>query len=432
MTTNQAYLDFLREKEQYSADSGFEPLELHDALFDFQRNLVTWSLRRGRAAIFADCGLGKTPMQLEWARQVSEHANGNVLVLAPLAVSAQTVREAEKFGIPITAVRESEDVRPGVNVTNYERLGRFADMPWAGLVLDESSILKSFDGKTRIALTEWAADIPYRLCATATPSPNDYEELGGHSEFLSVLNRRQMLATFFVNDGLEAAHWRLKGHGGEAYWRWIATWARALRAPADLGFDDDGFLLPDLRVSLIQIDGDQVSADRLFAVPVSTLQDRREARRESLPERVAIAVELANAADGPCVVWCDLNAESDALRRAIPDSVEVKGSDTPDEKEDRLLAFTDGRARVIVTKPRIGGWGLNWQHCSRMIFVGLSDSYESYYQAVRRCWRFGQTQPVDVTIVASRREQTVLENVRRKERQMGDMFESMIRAMGET
>lgn len=370
-------------------------------------------------------------MQLEWARLICEHTGGNVLILAPLAVAAQTVREGAKFGIDVTHAREVDDLRSGINVTNYERLGRFADLPWSGIVLDESSILKAFDGKTRAALTEWAQTIPYRLCATATPSPNDHEELGGHSEFLGVLNRRQMLAEFFVNDGLSAAHWRLKGHAGGVYWRWIASWARAFRSPADLGYPDDGFALPDLTVDVEEVDGDHIAEDRLFAVPVSTLSERRQARRESISQRVGIAAEIVNAIDQPCVVWCDLNSESDALARMIPDAVEVRGSDPPDVKEDRLLAFTDGRARVIVTKPRIGGWGLNWQHCSQMVFVGVSDSYESYYQAVRRCWRFGQTRPVRVRIVASRLEQAVLRNIRRKETQALEMFAHVVEAMKE-
>jgi len=420
------YAEFLEAKSQGHGDAGFES-EPAAILYPFQRDIVSFATRKGRAAIFADCGLGKTPMQLEWARQVHERTGKGVLILAPLAVAAQTVREGAKFGIEATRAREYADIGP-ITVTNYERLGRFVEHDWAGVVLDESSILKSFDGSTREALTRWAESVPYRLCATATPSPNDYEELGGHAEFLSVLNRRQMLATFFVNDGIEAAHWRLKGHAQSVYWRWVRSWASALRSPADMGYPDDGFALPPLNVSVVSIDADAVSEDRLFPVPVSTMQERRQARRESLPQRVAHAADLVNSHDDPCVVWCDLNDESSALAKAIPGSVEVRGADAPDEKEARLLAFTNGDARVIVTKPRIGGWGLNWQHCNRMVFVGLSDSYESYYQAVRRCWRFGQTRPVEVTIIASNREQTVLENVRRKETQAREMFEQLVAA----
>lgn len=418
-----SYASFLNRKRAAASSAGFD-CEPSDLLYPFQRLIVEFATARGRAAIFAECGLGKTPMQLEWARLVAEHSGGNVLILAPLAVAAQTVREGDKFGIEVAHARESRDLGR-ITVTNYERLDRFADLPWAGVVLDESSILKSFDGKTREGLTSWAAKVPFRLCATATPSPNDFEELGGHSEFLDVLNRRQMLAEFFINDGLSAAHWRLKGHAQSVYWRWIRTWAMALRSPADLGFDSTGFDLPALNVDIVTVDADAVSEDRLFAVPVSTLAERRQARRESLPQRVGIAAEIVNASDGPCVVWCDLNDESAALTAAIDGAIEVKGVDPVEEKEARLLAFTNGDTRVLVTKPRIGGWGLNWQHCSRMVFVGLSDSYESYYQAVRRCWRYGQTRPVDVTIIASNREQTVLENVRRKEAQMAEMFDQL-------
>ncbi len=421
------YDEFIASKLRRADDSGFAA-EACSLLYPFQREIVEWALAKGRAAIFADCGLGKTPMQLDWSRNVADRA-GDVLILAPLAVSSQTAREGQKFGVPVTVCREIQDVRPGVNVTNYERLERFTGHSWAGIVLDESSILKAFDGKTRQWLTAYAQSIPFRLCCTATPSPNDYEELGGHSEFLGLLSRRVMLAEFFVNDGLQAAHWRLKGHAGHLYWRWIATWARALRSPADMGYPDEGFALPPLNVETVSVDADAVSDDRLFAVPVATLMERRQARRESITERVQIVADMVNGSPEPWVVWCDLNAESEALARAIPDAVEVRGSDTPEEKESALLAFTDGTARVIVTKPSIAGWGLNWQHCANVAFAGLSDSYEQYYQAVRRCWRFGQTRPVRVVIVASNREHAVLENVRRKEAQAVAMFAEIVEAM---
>lgn len=424
-----SYAEFIERKTRRDPETGFDPDYVSEQLYPFQRDLTAWALRRGRSAIFADCGLGKTPIQLEWAQRVYERSDGDVLIVAPLAVSSQTVREGEKFGIEVTPCRELSDARAGVNITNYERLERFMDRQWAGIVLDESSILKAFDGKTREALIGWAQPYPFRLCCTATPSPNDYQELGGHAAFLGVLSHKQMLAEFFVNDGISAGSWRLKGHARDVYWRWISTWARALRAPSDLGYDDELFRLPELDVETISVDADSVTADRLFSVPVATMQERREARRESIPQRVEIAAALVNESDEPWVVWCDLNAESEALARAIPDAVEVKGSDSPDVKEERLVAFSEGRARVIVTKPSIAGWGLNWQHCANVLFVGLSDSYEQYYQAVRRCWRFGQTHSVRVVIVASNREQAVLENVRRKERQAMEMFEEIVEAM---
>lgn len=424
-----AYAEFIERKTRLDPETGFDPDFLSEQLYPFQRDLTEWALRRGRAAIFADCGLGKTPIQLEWAQRVYERSDGGVLIVAPLAVSTQTVREGEKFGIEVTPCREPQDVRSGVCITNYERVERFMDLPWSGIVLDESSILKAFDGKTREALIEWGREFPYRLCCTATPSPNDYQELGGHAAFLNVLSHKQMLAEFFVNDGISAGSWRLKGHARHIYWRWVATWARALRAPSDLGYDDESFALPPIEVETISVDADSVTADRLFSVPVATMQERREARRESIPQRVEIAAALVNESDEPWVVWCDLNAESEALARAIPDAVEVRGSDHPDTKEERLVAFSEGQVRVIVTKPSIAGWGLNWQHCSNVLFVGLSDSYEQYYQAVRRCWRFGQEHAVRVVIVASNREQAVLENVRRKEQQAMEMFEEIVEAM---
>jgi len=426
MTT---YADFIERKTQLDEAHGFEPVWMPDFLYRFQADLVEWALRKGRTAIFADCGLGKTPMQLVWAENVHRHTGGEVLIVAPLAVGAQTVREGSKFGISVTQCREIDDVRPGINVTNYDRLARFVDCEWEGVVLDESSILKAFDGKTRMALTEWGAGIPLRLCCTATPSPNDYEELGGHSEFLGLLKRRVMLAEFFVNDGISAGHWRLKGHAGHLFWRWVASWARALRSPVDMGYEANGFNLPPLNATTISVDADAVSEDRLFPVPVATMLERRQARRESVAHRVEIVADLVNDSDQPWVVWCDLNAESEALTKAIPDAVEVRGTDESDDKEASLLAFTNGEARVIVTKPTIAGWGLNWQHCSNVAFAGLSDSYEQYYQAVRRCWRFGQKNPVRVVIVASNREHAVLENVRRKEAQAHAMFADIVEAM---
>ena len=424
-----SYAEFIEQKQRSSARHGFEAGPVSAMLYPFQRDIVEWACDRGRAALFADCGLGKTPMQLEWAAQARNHTGGDVLILAPLAVAAQTSREAEKFGHHVTICRDADDIRPGINITNYERVHHFTTHRWSAVVLDESSILKAFDGRTRRELTDWVQSVDLRLCCTATPSPNDYEELGGHSEFLGGLSRRVMLAEFFVNDGISAAHWRLKGHAGGQYWRWVSTWARAIRKPSDMGYEDGGFQLPPLNVHTISVDADTVSDDRLFSVPVSTLSERRQARRESIEERVQIVADLVNRDDRAHVVWCDLNSESEQLARLIPDAVEVKGADPADVKEDRLLAFTNGQARVIVTKPSIAGWGLNWQHCSQVVFAGLSDSYEQYYQAVRRCWRFGQNNPVDVTIVASNREQAVLDNVRRKEAQAQEMFAELVEAM---
>lgn len=424
----QTYERFLAEKRAPRAGERVEIVTMPELLFPFQRELVETSLAWGRGAVFADCGLGKTLIQLAWAENVWRNKGGKVLILAPLAVAEQTRREGEKCGVHVTVCREAEDVDLGINVTNYERLERFKILPWTGLVLDESSILKAFDGKTREALTAFGSTVRYRLCCTATPSPNDHEELGGHAEFLGILSRKQMLAQFFVNDGLSAAHWRLKGHGRRPFWTWVNSWARALRSPADLGYPEDGFRLPPITYEVEHVDADSVSDERLFSVAVSTLSERREARRESLAERVSLAAQYVNCSSEPWVVWCDLNAESEALARAIPDALEVKGADDPDVKAKRLSAFTNGQARVIVSKPTIAGWGLNWQHCPNVLFVGLSDSFEQFYQAVRRCWRFGQTRPVRVLIIASRREETVLQNIQRKQTQAEEMFAEMVAA----
>lgn len=424
-----SYADFLAQRRRVPSPPPIPCRRIPDGLFDFQRYLVEWACEHGRSAVFADCGLGKTAVQLAWADNVAHHTGRPVLILAPLAVAEQTVREGAKFGIHVDHQREP---RPApIVVTNYERLERFAGERWGGIVLDESSILKAFDGKTRTRLIEFGQTARYRLCCTATPSPNDYEELGGHSAFLGPLSQKQMLAEFFVNDGISAGHWRLKGHGQQAFWRWISQWSRALRMPSDLGYPDGSFAIPSLDVTIRQVDADSVSEDRLFSVPVASMQERRQARRESISERVELAAEYVNGSSEPWVVWCDLNAESEALAKAIPDAVEVKGADSVEAKEQRLRAFSTGEARVIVSKPSIAGWGLNWQHCAHVLFVGLSDSYEQYYQAVRRCWRFGQTRPVEVVVIASRREQTVLDNIRRKEEQAREMFAEIVEAMKE-
>ena len=427
-----SYAEFLAAKRLIATRVGFEATELTPALFGFQQNIVAWALRRGRAAIFADTGLGKTAMQLEWAHRVHEKAGdaSRVLIFAPLAVAAQTAREGEKFGIPVTVCRDATDVRAGVNVANYERLHRFEASRFAGIVLDESSILKSFDGKTRRLLTEFGSHIPYRLACTATPAPNDTDELANHAEFLGIMSGKEMLALFFRQDGNTTHKWRLKGHARTDFWRWVSSWATAVRSPADLGFVEEGrrFELPPLKSYQVTVGVESVEEGRLFGVEAQTLTERREARRESLSERVARAAEVVNGQpDEPFVVWCDLNAESEALVKAISGAVEVRGSDSAEDKERKLLDFSEGRTRVLVTKPSIAGFGLNWQHCARMVFVGLSDSFERLFQATRRCWRFGQRRTVEVYIVTAEREGAVVENIRRKERQANEMVDEIIR-----
>lgn len=406
------------------------------ALFPFQREIVEWALDRERCAIFADTGLGKAAMQLTWARTTQRHTGGRVLILAPLAVARQTEREAAKFSIEgVAAVRHPDESDAPIIVTNYERLHLFRDRDWSALVLDESSILKSVDSKTRDDLTKWAADIPYRLCCTATPAPNDHTELGNHAEFLGVMKRTQMLGEFFVHDENQVAvqHWRLKGHAVESFWRWVAGWAIAVRRPSDLGdYEDDGYVLPPLKLVHEWLGDGRCDDDRLFPVEARTLDERRSARLASTDDRVAATAEaIALEPDEPWIVWCDYNRESESLTRAIPGAVEVRGPDSAESKEQALIDFSEGRTRVLVTKPSICGFGLNWQHCARVAFVGLSDSYEQWYQAIRRCWRFGQTRPVEVFVFASEAERVVIDNVQRKAKEAERMMEQIVRYLAD-
>jgi DNA modification methylase len=425
---NDDYAAFLESKSMAFAPVGLSDIPpLHDALFPFQRDIVTWGLRRGRAAIFADCGLGKTLMQLEWARCVAETTGRPVLVLAPLAVAEQSEAEAARFGIDARYVR-SDDGRGGVILSNYEMLSHFDVGRMAGIVLDESSILKAYDGATRTAIIDAAQSTPYRLACTATPAPNDFMELGNHSEFLGVLTRPEMLATFFVHDGGETQTWRLKRHARQSFWRWLASWSVMLRRPSDLGYSDEGYDLPPMTTHQHVVASD-ADVGELFAVEAGSLQDRIAARRDSVDARASTTAALVNASHEPWVVWCHLNSEADAFRRLCPDAVEVRGSDAWDAKRDTLQGFAEGRYRVLVTKPSIAGFGMNWQHCARMAFLGVSDSWEQYYQAVRRCWRFGQTRPVEVHVIASEREGAVVANLRRKDDQANEMATELIAHM---
>ena len=415
------YETFIESKRHSDPPTGFlvDRGTLHGSLFDFQKDIVHWALRRGRAAIFAGTGLGKTRMQVEWAMNVHRKTGGNVLLLAPLAVAAQTVAEGAELGYTITLCRSQADVKPGLNIANYEMLAHFEPTEFAGIVLDESSILKSFTGKVRTALIESFSETPYRLACTATPAPNDYMELGNHSEFLGVMTRSEMLSMFFVHDGGNTSKWRLKGHAEEEFWRWVASWGVMLDKPSDLGYSDDGYVLPPLTINDVVIDvvGDEAT----------TLMERKKARRETVEERVAAAAELVNATDRPFLVWCDLNKESELLAKAIPDAVEVRGSDKPAKKEQAMKDFAAGRIRVLITKPKIAGFGMNWQHCADMAFVGLTDSFEQVFQAIRRCYRFGQTQPVHVHMITSSREGAVAENIKRKEADFKRMVDEMVK-----
>ena len=414
------YSDFVANKLQFIPPSGMENVPaLHPTLYPHQRDLTRWALQRGRAALFADTGLGKTAMQLEWAARIVESQAMRVIILAPLAVAAQTVAEGKRLGIEVNECRDGSEVRSGITITNYERLHRFAPAMFGGVVLDESSIIKHHDAKTLRILLDSFAQTPWKLCATATPAPNDYTELGTHAEFLGICTRAEMLSEFFTHDGGETQTWRLKKHARAEYWRWVASWAALVQKPSDLGYSDDGYALPPYTVHqhVIEIPQDEVLATgQLFAFEAQTLMERRQARKGTINQRVAAVAEMVNADRQPWIVWCDLNAESEALTAAIPDAVEVRGSQTIDDKEKRLRAFASGQTRVLVTKPSIAGFGLNWQHCARVAFVGVTDSWEAYYQAVRRCWRFGQSKHVAVHIFSSELEGAVVANLARKEK----------------
>lgn len=419
----QSYAEFLAAKRRHDPATGLaDSPELPDALFPFQHDIVRWALRRGRAAIFANTGLGKSFMELAWGRAVHAATGGNILLLTPLAVAAQMVREAHKFGLPAKHCATQADVEPGITVTNYAKLHHFDLSQFVGVILDESSILKAFDGKTRSMLIERCAQVPYRLCATATPAPNDFMELGNHAEFLGVMSLSGMQATFFTHDGGDTSKWRLKGHAEDDFWEWMCSWSVLLRRPSDLGYDDGAYDLPPLEQfeHIVPVEGP----------PARTLSERLKARRESIAERVAKAVELTPA-DRPLVWWCNLNAESEALAAAIPGAVEVRGSDKESEKERTLEAFSAGNIRILITKPTICGFGMNWQHCADTGFVGLNDSFEQVYQATRRFWRFGQQKPVNVHFVAASTEGAVLDNLRRKEADAERMGAAMVAHMAD-
>lgn len=419
-----SYADFVGRKLALIPSNGLcvEPADA--GLFDYQQALVRWALRRGRAAIFADTGLGKTRMQISWAQAVSKKTGGDVLILAPLAVAAQTVAEARSVGIHIQLCRSGDDVCQGINITNYDRLHLFDAARFVAVVLDESSIIKHHTAKTLQSLLAAFGRTPYRLCATATPAPNDWTELGTHAEFLGVCSRSEMLSEYFVHDGGETQVWRLKGHARTQFWRFVSTWGAMVRNPSDLGFDGSRLILPPLNMHEHLLESDMQTANDmgfLFPVQAGDLMERRKAKKSSIASRVQACAEQVNSTDQPFIVWCDLNDESDALCDAIPGAVEIRGSDDIDTKEHRLMDFSMGRTRVLVTKAKIAGWGLNFQHCNQMAFVGVTDSYESYYQAIRRCWRFGQKRPVDVHLYVSEAEGSVMANLKRKEIEAQEM-----------
>jgi len=431
------YADFLLTKRIADAPSGIadaEKIELNEKLFDFQRDIVRWALRRGRACIWADCGLGKTAMQLEWSRVVCAYTKKPVMIITPLAVSAQTAEiEAPKFGIQCRVVSEmSETDGNGICITNYEKLDKFDLAGFGGVVLDESSILKNYAGKTRNAILEKTAGIPFRLACTATPSPNDYMELGNHAEFVGAMKYSEMLAMFFVHDGGDTAKWRLKGHAKNDFFAWVASWAVFIRKPSDLGYPDENFILPKIEFHEVVVPTDAQSG-HLFPMVATSLQERQQARRDTVEKRVSATLKIIednkeSAKDQFCV-WCNLNDESDAVETARPEIVNIQGSDSDDYKAAYMVGFAAGKVAEIVTKPKIAGFGMNWQNCNKVIFLGLSDSYEQFYQAVRRFYRFGQKRTVHVWIVTADTEGAVVENIRRKERDANMMYAEMVKYM---
>lgn len=439
MTTD--YTAFLAAKAQQNTGSGFEPVGIPDWLFGFQQHLVDWSLRMGRSAIFADCGLGKSPMTLVWASNVRKYTGKPVLIVTPLAVSFQFVTEAEKFGLDAAISRDG--ILPGsdIVITNYERLEKFNPDHFGGVVCDESSAIKAFDGERRRIVTEFLRTVQYRLLATATAAPNDYVELGTSSEALGELGRQDMISRFFTNreksiKGIggrwrasAAEQWRFKGHAEDPFWRWVASWARALRKPSDLGFDDTGYDLPPLIRNRHIVEARHARDGTLFDVAAQNMGEEREEARRTLVERCEKAAELLADAN-PGVAWCQLNDEGDLLTKLIDGAVQVSGSDNSDEKEEKLAAFSRGEIRVLVTKPKIGAWGLNWQHCHRMTLFP-SHSYEAEYQAVRRCWRFGQQHPVVEDVITTTGGERIFANLERKARQADEMFGRLVRHMND-
>lgn len=415
------YKDFLENKRFVLESSGFDidKSELNPMLYDFQKDIVRWALKKGKACIFADCGLGKTPMQLSWAYQVHKYTGRKILILTPLAVADQTKREAEKFGYIAKVVESQDDCIDGINITNYEKLDRFVAKEFVGVVLDESSILKSYSGKVRTAIIQNFHEVPYKLACTATPAPNDYMEIGNHSEFCGVMTRAEMLSMFFVHDGGGTSKWRLKGHAEDVFWQWLSTFSVFVDNPNNIGYNIDGYNLPSLNIKEIIVDAETPISETL------TLSERRQARKDSLDLRCKNAAELVNSSNEQWLVWCDLNDESNKLHELINESVEVQGSDKESYKSSSMLNFSIGNIKCLVTKPKIAGFGMNWQNCHNMIFTGLSDSYEQYYQALRRCWRFGQEKPVNVYIIISSKEGCVKENIERKQTDFEKMQKEM-------
>ena len=434
MGEHMTYQEFLKTKELQTIQAGFDvdKDDLNPMMFNFQKDITVWALKKGRCAVLIGCGCGKTICQLEWANQIYKREQKNVLIVAPLSVVKQTAREAEKFSIdtPVTICRTQDDVKDGINITNYEMVDHFDAESFVAVVLDESSILKSFNSQTTIDFTRRFARIPYKLLCTATISPNDYTEIGTSCEFLGIMSRTEMLATYFIHDGGKTSEWRLKKAGKTKFWEWFATWAICFNNPSELGYEIDGYDLPKLNMHTI-ITESQIGEYEIVVKVAETLQERREARKESMEDRANKTKELVESDDSQWLVWVDYNDESTLIHKKIDGSVEVKGSDSPEYKADASINFANGDIKCLVSKPSIFGFGSNFQSCHNEIFCGLSDSYERFYQAIRRCWRFGQKHEVDVYIILSEKEVSILENIKKKEKQMIEMQSQMTSLMKE-
>lgn len=435
------YQDFLVSKAVRVQESGFDVAEgdLHPALFGWQKACVKWALRLGKAALFQECGLGKTLQQLEWSNQVARHTGGKVLILAPLAVAHQTVGEGRKFGgLAARYVRsqeEADQAPESIIVTNYDMLKAFDPAKFTGVVLDESSILKAFTGATKRMILSAFERTPYKLACTATPAPNDHLELGNHADFLNVMASNEMISRWFINDTMSAGSYRLKGHAEHDFWRWVASWSVCISKPGDLGYPNDGFDIPELRLhsELVAVDNSRAfKQGRLFIDGTQSATAMWAEKRETAPARCARAREIVGGSNEAWVIWCDTNDEADQLVELFPDAVEVRGSDSIAAKEERLTAFSEGRAQKIVTKSDIAGFGLNWQHCHNQVFVGVTYSFEKTYQALRRSWRFGQNHPVDAYMIYAESEGNILKTIQEKQAAHRAMQEAMSRAMKES
>jgi len=427
----QEYRAFIAAKANKPQMEGFEPTGMNAHMKLHQSEAVAFALRMGRAALFLDTGLGKSLCELEWARQVSEHTGRPVLILTPLAVAAQMIREGQKFGIEARQVREPDQVGAGINVANYERLSKLDASMFGGVVLDESSILKSFAGRTRNMLMDAFRDCQFKLAATATPSPNDHMELGNHAEFLGIMRQQEMLSKWFINDTSTASQdWRLKGHAVEPFWSWVASWSRCATLPSDLGGDDTGYVLPEIDRRVHQVEADRLDDTQglLFRIPELSATSFHQEKRLTLKARCELAAEISTH-DKPVTVWCETNEESAMLARLIPDACEVRGDMTPGEKERRILGFSDGEFRAIVTKPKLAGFGVNWQHCAHAVFASISFSYEQHYQAVRRSHRFGQTERVRNDVVIADTEAAIWKAIHGKAEKHAEMKRRMADAM---